>query len=231
VALYRGLSSKPECEGCSCTPLAARCDSSVIGHGAYPCPGFQTTGVSYNVFTTSCEAISPGASVHFYDVSGFAECTPKGTPKPSAAQWAETRTFCKADSVGAGCDPGSRCVPVVTTPACTLTEGAGTCGGDYATTTGAVWNTGLSDKRQCSACQCGFGLSACNGGAIEVFSGANCSGTKVVLGTGAQGDNCAIGFSPVSGRAVGTPASTSCEPNTYPNGELTADGPTTVCCQ
>jgi hypothetical protein len=229
VTLHRGLSADPQCTGCTCTPSASNCNSSIVTHYPNTC-GFQTTGVSYVLTTNGCATVGTDASVHYYAVGGEAECTPQGTAKPSTAKWAETTTYCKADHVGGGCASGWSCVPNATTPACALSAGTNACAGNYPTGTGAAWNTGLTDKRTCSACQCGLGLPACTGGKMQVYSSTDCSGNPVSLGP-AEGDTCPLPFVPKSGKIVGTPASTSCPPNTYANGMLTADGESTVCCR
>ena len=229
VTLHRGLSADAQCTGCSCTPLASNCNASIVTHYTGTC-SFQTMGSSYVLTTNGCAAVGTDASVHYYAVLGEAECTPKGTATPSPAKWAETTTYCKADRVGAGCAAGFSCVPSVTTPACALSPGTKVCAGNYPTETGGVWSTGLTDNRTCPACQCGLGLPACSGGKMQVYSSTDCSGNPVSLGP-AEGDTCSLPFVPKSGKIVGTPASTSCPPNSYQNGTVTADGASTVCCR
>jgi hypothetical protein len=229
TTLHRGLSADAQCVGCSCTPQTSDCNSSIVTHYPATC-GFQTTGSSYVLTTNGCALVGTDASVHYYAVLAEAECTPHGTATPSPAKWAETSTYCKADRVGGGCASGWSCVPSATSPACALSTGTKTCAGSYPTATGGAWNTGLTDQRTCSACQCGLGLSACTGGKMQVYSSTDCSGNPVSLGP-AEGDTCSLPFVPKSGKIVGTPASTSCPPNTYANGALTADGASTVCCR
>ena len=229
VTLYRGLTVDPYCAGCTCGVDSVYCTTSIVGHGAFACPSFQTSGVSYNMFSTSCQPINPGTSVHYYDVASFTSCSATGTPTPSAVQWSETRTYCKADHVGGGCERGSSCVPKAATPICTRVSGSVTCAGAYATTTGAVWNSGVTDTRTCSTCQCGGGYGTCDGGGIQVYSDASCGGTVASL-PGTQGDSCALPFAPASGRVVGNPIATTCTNNTYPSGTVEEAGASTVCC-
>jgi len=225
------LSADPLCAGCTCQPMTARCDSSLGSNAAYGCPGYTIDGVTYDVYTTSCSPVTPGSlMVHYYDVTGFAECTPQGTATPSPVMWAETRTFCKANSVGGGCPASEACVAKTTSSLCSLTTGNAACSGGYPTSTGAAWDTGVSDTRTCGACQCGFGLSACNNAGIALYASTDCSGNPSTL-PGVQGDNCALPFAPKSGKALGAPASSSCPPNTYPSGTLKEAGASTVCCQ
>jgi hypothetical protein len=231
VMLHSGLTADGACEGCSCAPKASRCDSSIVGHGAYPCPSFQTSGNSYVLLSTSCSVIAPGASVHFYSVLGFAECTPQGVATPAAPEWAETVKFCQLDSASSGgCPAGSVCVAATTEPTCALLKDGGSCSADYPNDHGEPLATDYDDQRSCGDCQCGFGNSACTGGKIQVFSGPNCTGNMAELGP-AEGDACPLPFAPASGIIVGSPASNSCDVNNYPNGTLEPIDPRTLCCK
>ena len=230
VTLYRGLTFEPYCTGCTCSVASTYCVTSIVGHGTYPCPGFQTSGPSYNMFSTSCSPISPGTSVHHYAVASFTDCAASGTAKPSSAQWGETRTFCKADRVGRGCQSGSSCVPKATSGACARKAGSASCSGAYSTSTGGLWNGGVNDTRSCGTCQCAGGYGTCTGAGVDVFSTVGCSGTSATL-PGPEGDACALPFAPASGRVTGTPVPTMCIANVYPSGELTEADPSTVCCQ
>jgi hypothetical protein len=230
--LHRGLTVDPYCTGCTCGAGSAYCHTSIVGHGTLPCPSFQTIGNSYNMYTTSCEAISPGTSVHFYQVLTYTDCSgsASGTAKPSTASWAETRTFCKADSVGRGCKSGSSCVPKATTGACARKAGSTSCSGVYSLSTGEVWNEGVNDTRTCGACQCAGGYGPCNGASVQVYSQVGCTGSTANLPP-TQGDECALPFAPASGRVTGTPVPLTCVANTSPSGEISETAPSTVCCQ
>jgi hypothetical protein len=230
VALHRGLTVDPVCTGCTCQVASSICVTSIVGHGSYPCPSFQTSGLSYNMNNTSCQPISPGTSTHNYAVASFTDCTASGTAKPSAVQWGETRTFCKADRVGGGCNSGSSCVPKVTSAVCARKTGSATCAGPYGVSSGAVWNSGVTDTRACSACQCAGGYGTCNNSSILLYSTVGCDTNPVTI-PGAEGDSCALPFAPLSGKVVGTAVPTMCVANVYPSGEIKEAGPSTVCCQ
>ncbi len=234
VTLHRGLMFDPNCQGCTCGVDSLYCTTSIVGHGSYACPGYQTSGVSYNMFDTSCQPISPGTSVHYFSVQSYTSCTGSGTATPSPVQWSETRTYCKATHVGGGCKNGLGCVPKTSSPICAREAGSATCSGAYATSTGAPWNSGFTDDRTCGACQCGGGYGNCDGASIQLFSEVGCGGTSTSLPNtqaGAQGDSCALPFAPVSGKVVGTPVATQCVNNTSPSGTVEEAGPSTVCCQ
>jgi hypothetical protein len=231
LTLRRGLTASPTCNGCSCTPDVPRCESGIYGHGSYPCPSYQFDGLLYNSFSDRCQPFSGDTSVHYYAVRGFTTCTASGTATPSAASWAETRDICTAKSAGAGCASGSVCVPKATTPHCTVRRGAASCGGNYPTSTGDTWYTGSTDGRACPACSCAFGGATCTGAKIQLFASTDCSGAAFDLGSGAEGDMCAVPIVARSTRVAGTPTNASCEPNTYPTGEITASDPRTVCCE
>jgi hypothetical protein len=112
-----------------------------------------------------------------------------------------------------------------------MTAGEGTCPGVMPGASTDTWYTDFSDERECNQCQCGFGISKCIGGAIQVYSAAQCTGSTAQLGNGAQGDSCnMLPFTPASAKLLGTPESTSCPPNAYPSGELKPTEPKTVCC-
>lgn len=230
VVLHQGLTADPQCTGCSCAHKESFCDSSVVG---LTC-GQSTIGVSYNVFSNKCSPVTPanGASIRYYSVRGFTECTPQGTPSKSPVSWAGTSTFCQVERMGRGCGSGARCVAKTAAPACTITAGEQTCGGDYPVGTGEAWSRDYTDTRECSACQCGFGISTCGGGgSIELYSQPNCQGATLSLTGAAQGDNCNVGFTPASGRITGTPTGNTCPPNAYPSGELTPTDSSTICCK
>lgn len=228
VTLHQGLTADPQCTGCSCSPLNSYCDSSIVG---LTCGG-ATVGVSYNLFSNGCENVAPanGGSIRFYSIRGFSDCTAQGTPMLSAVSWASSSTFCRVDALGAGCPSGQRCVAKTAAPACSIQSGDVACNNDYPLAMGDPWSTDYVDQRECSPCQCGFGISTCNGGSIELFSGANCQGTMITLG-GNGGDECGVGFTPASGRLTGAPATNTCEPQAYPNGELKPKDANTICCQ
>ena len=230
VTLHRGLVVDPYCTGCSCGVASTYCVTSIVGHGNFACPSFTTSGPSYNMFSTSCSAISPGTSVHYYAVASFTDCTASGTATPSSVQWTETGTFCKADRVGKGCKSGLSCVPKATSAACARKTGSTTCSGAYGASTGAVWNGGVNDTRTCGTCQCAGGYGTCNNAGIQVYDGVGCGGNPVAL-PGTEGDNCALPFAPGSGRVVGAPVATQCVANVYPSGEVKEADPSTVCCQ
>lgn len=228
LTLHQGLTADPLCTGCSCAPKSSYCDSSIVG---LTCGG-ATLGVSYNLFSNSCQNVSPAnaGSIRFYSIRGFSDCTPQGTATPSAISWAQTSSFCRVDALGAGCAAGSRCVAKAAEPTCSIRSGDVACTGDYPTSMGEPWSSAYVDQRECSECQCSFGISSCTGGSIELFSGSNCQGTMITLG-GTGGDNCSVGFTPASGRLTGTPASNTCQPQTYPSGELKPKDSNTICCK
>ena len=231
VELHSGLTDPGACTGCSCAPKAARCDSSIVSHGSFACPGFQTSGNSFVLLSTGCAAISPGTSVHFYDVRGFAECTPQGVGTPAAPVWNETLKFCKLNAVPTGgCPAGSRCLAAATAPTCALLSKEGSCSAAYPNAHAEPVATDFDDQRTCGECQCGFGNSDCTGGKIQVFSGGNCTGSMAELGP-AQGDSCSLPFTPVSGTVVGTAAANTCAPDADPSGTLEPVEPVTLCCK
>jgi len=230
VTLHRGLSADPVCAGCSCSVSGLYCHTSIVGHGTFACPSFQTSGNSYNMFSNSCQPINPGTSTHHYDVASFTECAASGTATPSPAKWGETSTFCKADRVGRGCKSGSSCVPKATTVACARKAGDTACTGAYSKSAGAVWSGGVDDTRTCGACQCAGGWGTCNNAGATLYSGVNCTGASQTI-SGVQGDDCALPFAPASGQVTGAPVANACVPNTYPGGEIKEKDPSTVCCQ
>jgi len=229
VALKRDLTAAYECVGCTCVPNDTRCESGVYGHGSYACPSYQYSGLLYNVFSNSCDPLPSDTKVHYFDVTGFTTCTPQGTGTPATPSWAETRIFCQADRVGAGCGAGSVCVPALSAAACTMIEGTASCDATYPTDSGHTWYTGYTDDRTCT-CSCAFGSANCAGAYIQAYSAANCAGSTTVLGNGTQGDSCSLPFAPVSGKVIGTPTSPSCSPQ-GPNGALTPTDPRKVCCR
>jgi len=235
VTLHRGMTVDPSCTGCTCGTGTGYCTTSIGGHGSAPCPGFQIMGLTYNMFTTSCQPINPGTSTHHYSVLTFTDCTgtASGTAKPSAVQWSETRTFCKADRVGGGCKSGSVCLPKAPSGTCARKTGTATCGGAYPMSTGAVWNGGVNDTRTCGACECAGGYGPCNNASVQVYSDASCSLNPVTLSgaNGAEGDDCALPYPPASGRVTGTPVIKQCVANVSPGGAIEEADPSTVCCQ
>jgi len=236
VTLNQGLSAAPQCTGCTCTPDTADCDASL--GPSYPgmCPGFQIDGQTYNVFSSHCEAVlttSNSTQVHFYSVRGLATCTAGGTGVLSPPTWDSTRTFCELKA-GKGCASGSVCAPqdMMATANCTRLSGAQSCTAALGTSMGgAPWSPSFTDQRQCH-CQCSFGLSSCSQARIRVYSAGNCTGTSADLDSGAEGDNCALPFKPVSGQIVGGgPGTDQCPVDAPTSGELLPDSPRTICCQ
>jgi hypothetical protein len=230
VVLHRGLTVDPACAGCTCQVASSICVTSIVGHGTFPCESFQTSGLSYNMNSTSCQPINPGTSTHTYAVASFTDCTASGTAKPSAVQWGETRTFCKADRVGRGCASGSSCVPKTATNACTRKAGSTTCSGSYAVSSGVVWNSGVTDSRSCGACQCAGGYGTCTDPKVLLYSTGSCDTNPVTI-PGTEGNQCPLPFAPTSGKVTGTPVPTMCLANVYPSGEIEEADPSTVCCR
>lgn len=229
--LHRGLDADHACTGCSCVPEVSRCEASAYAHGQGVCGTSQYTGQLYPVYSTGCYAMPSDSDLYIFSVRSFTNCTPQGQGTPAPPRWSETRTFCTANRVGGGCPAGNRCVPAIATSACSVAVGSTTCGGSYPLSSGGTWYTGYSDQRSCGACTCGFGTGTCNGGRIVAYSGANCTGESVDVGSGTQGSICNLPFVPVSGTVVGTPVNPGCEPTNGPSGALTETGPQTVCCR
>jgi hypothetical protein len=234
VKLNQGLKADAQCTGCTCTPKTADCDASLVASYPGTCPGFQTTGLSYNVFSSHCESVSPNSQqLHFYSVRGLATCTAGGTGVLSPPTWDVTRTFCELKKAGKGCKSGEVCAPKGGTEAatCTRLSGDQACGTGLGTAMGEPWSPGFTDQRQCT-CQCSFGISSCGAAHIQVYSGANCTGTAADLGSGADGNSCATPFTPVSGRIVGgAPGTDQCPVDAPVSGEAVANTPRTICCR
>jgi hypothetical protein len=230
VSVKRGITAEYGCTGCSCVPNETRCESGVYGHGPYPCPSYQYSGLLYNVFSDRCGGLPADTNLHYFDVRGFTVCTPQGTGTPNPPTWTERGTFCAANQVGGGCPSGNRCVPKITTNACAMSEGTVACGARYPTATGEPWYTSYTDTRQCLACSCSFGTANCAGGYIAGYTNGTCTGAPTQIGSGAQGDACGLGTTFASGKVIGTPTSPRCDPNTPMNGELTPNEPKTICC-
>jgi hypothetical protein len=191
-------------------------------------------GATDNVFSSHCENIDPNSTqVHYYSVRGLATCTAGGTGVLSPPTWQATRTFCEL-KVGKGCASGQVCAPQNSpaTATCTRLSGGQACTAGLGTSMGGPWSPSYTDQRQCH-CQCSFGLSSCGQAHIRLFNGANCSGTSVDLdGSGAEGDNCGLPFSPVSAQIVGGgPGTNQCPVDAPTSGELLPDSPRTICCQ
>jgi hypothetical protein len=236
ITLHQGLSSPSECTGCTCTPATADCDAGVIAHQTGTCPGFQTTGLLYNVFGSGCQPVTVNStSVHHYSIRGLAECTAGGVGVPAPASWTATRTFCQLKT-GAGCASGSLCVPTgmsTDDASCTRLSGTQACDPGLGTAMGSAWSPGFTDERTCS-CQCSFGISGCGNARIQLFSQANCQGTSTYLGSGsgAEGDVCTLPFTPQSGIITGgLPGTNECPVNQFAIGEATPDSPRTICCR
>lgn len=232
LELYQGLSAAADCQGCSCVFDSAGCDAGIYGFGAKTCPGFDFATQLYNVFDTSCQPLPGDPRVHYYSIRGLAMCTPQGSPTLAPATWSAQAAFCPAERVGGGCGESAACVPPEAAPRCVLLEGENqACPPGYTEDTNGAWYEGFDDQRECTPCQCGFGIGACTGARIEVYSGAACTGTAATLSNGEEGNNCGLAFAPMSARIIGSPDVNSCDAQTFPTGELTELGPHTVCCR
>ena len=65
---------------------------------------------------------------------------------------------------------------------------------------------------------------------VLLYSTGSCDTNPVTI-PGTEGNQCPLPFAPVSGKVTGTPVPTMCLANVYPSGEITATGPSTVCCR
>jgi hypothetical protein len=234
VTLSQGLTAAPECTGCTCTPDTVDCDSSLGASTPGTCPGDQVSGQTYVVLSSKCQAVAPNSTqVHYYSVRGLSTCTPGGTGVLSSPTWMSTRTFCEL-KVGKGCGNGQVCAPQnsTDTAVCTRLSGQQACTAALGTSMGGEpWSPSYTDERQCQ-CQCSFGNPSCGAAHIRLFSGGNCTGQTVDLGSGAaDGNHCTIPFTPVSGQIVGgSPNGNSCPVNAFAFGDLLPDSPRTICC-
>ncbi|HMJ10790.1 MAG TPA: hypothetical protein VK524_05255, partial [Polyangiaceae bacterium] len=169
-------------------------------------------------------------------VLGYTDCTAAGgtgTLRPTS--WTENRTFCAATRSGGGCPSGRRCVPTIQSAnACVAKPGTGACAAPYptvSTASGQPWHTGVTDTRSCGPCQCSFGTGPCTGSSLQFFATGDCSGNPYTAGSGAEGNACAVPFTPQRARITGTVVNPSCPPQANITGEATPTGTQMVCCR
>ena len=108
-------------------------------------------------------------------------CTTDNTAMatPAAAAWTESKKFCRATDVGAGCDSGKACVPKQPEVSqCALAEAGVACDG-YAVVQ-PDWFTSYTDSRQCGACSCAASGGHCDGVTVALGSDWGCTETVTI---------------------------------------------------
>lgn len=234
--VYRGITGGGGCAGCSCTPKPTDCTADLW---YYTTPASCTNDVNQVNGTYAGEigfACTPnpvnngglnfeGARVGPWKVNQ--SCSVDGVAAPEPASWKETRKFCRATGVGAGCPAGKACVP----PAdpvnqCALVSGSAVCEG-YAFQQND-WFTGYSDTRSCGACSCKASGGDCNNVTLYIGSDYACdTGVDTPINEG--GKVCKSIYSPPA-RLKGTPNESVCTLDTPFTGTLDPTGQSTVCC-
>ncbi|AUX20277.1 uncharacterized protein SOCEGT47_007430 [Sorangium cellulosum] len=231
--LFRGLSGGG-CEGCGCTPNPTDCavdlylyasrsqcegdDALALGTRADPI-GFECDGTPINNGAVEWGGVRAG----LFDV--IQTCTVTGTAIPGPAEWAESVKFCRATSVGEGCDAGEACVPKQA-PAtqCALVSGSATCSG-YARREGD-WFQGYRDTRTCSSCSCTASGGDCNNVRVQLGNDYSCF-DHASLSQGSR--YCGYAYSPPA-YLVGEPTPSRCTARTTLSGSLDPTGQSTLCC-
>jgi hypothetical protein len=231
--LHRGLSDKG-CEGCSCTPNPTDCVADAWFYEDTPmctADGSQSGGVYAGKVGFECTPqplnegnfMFGGVRVSVFEV--IQSCSAAGTPKPVPATWQQSRKFCRASDVGAGCAAGSACVARQEPAAqCAMLPGSATCDG-YAAPQ-SDWYTGYTDARSCASCGCTVSGGSCDDVLFELGNDYSCFPAQVLT----QGTQwCGQGYAPPA-RLVGTPAPSTCTANASATGSLDPTGQTTLCC-
>jgi hypothetical protein len=185
ILLGQGVSGGTDCTGCSCS-LTQHCSTTFK---AYPsktaCTGTLVTLASLNE-ASQCVPLPAGHSglPHVDPFVYSAQCTAAGMPLPSGWAWTMSTKFCPANTVVAGCTPGTACVPA-TGQVCEL--GGGACSGGFSPVSGGTWYKNALDQRTCGACQCGTSGGDCSNSLVFEHPAGGCPGTEFTLN---QGDRC-----------------------------------------
>lgn len=238
----RNLTAPNDCTGCSCTHVATRCRPVGQAHGTtcdsdpvgsfrdaggncvtYSGPQFQAVHVSWYEPVTTCAANPPGST---------------GARRPTA--WAESFKFCErvGSMTGGGCPGGQICVARTSAKPCALAAGNLGCPAPYASSHN--WYAGLSDTRQCSACQCALGGGACPSvdgeESARIYFNGSCSrnGAYRYVDSAPPGGYCTPGSTNTEASIVylGTPTPATCtlQPSSVISGAATPTEPQTYCC-
>jgi hypothetical protein len=240
--IHRGL--RPgTCEGCGCdvgtTECAARLWTYVDSNDCFGDVGLSG-GTQLGIVVTATCSENP---IYYTDPGGIraeitatGTCSSSGTPIPAAADWTDTKKFCRVSLVGNGCTADHACVPKTSSPVaqCALVDGLGAdaCTGFGMTETD--WYTGVDDQRTCGACFCSPVGGDCNDVQVQVGIDYSCGVVGALIGDGAK--KCFGAFpdnAPYSPpvELVGTPTpATGCTATSTPSGTITPTGAQTLCC-
>jgi hypothetical protein len=229
--------------GCSCTPPAVTCSTSLTSYNtAGLCEAGSTVSEKAGTFTTgddkNCATIPAwstnpsgdifGISASKFTATASAGCTASGSPVVPTLTWTSSGTFCATSTIGGGCAAGQVCVPALgAASACQLFDGAkSSCPGGAAP---LPWYTGTTGTASCGACSCGSATGANRDNvALTIGSEYTCSGAGSVS---SGGTTCfASGIYEPGVQFSGTPTAPSCTPQSAYTGNLTASGPKTLCC-
>jgi hypothetical protein len=192
----------------------------------------QTGGILAGEYGPTCDGNNPiypmpGGTVRGIRAGTFKvteSCTASGDAKPAAPAWQETRRFCRAETIGTGCEGGQVCVPRQAPAAqCALAEGTVACEGYPAS---HEWYSGVDDTRVCDACFCDASGGSCDGVFVQIGSDYSCINAATI----GQGEKtCQSIYAPPIG-LVGNAQPSSCTAGAAAAGTLLPAGPSTLCC-
>lgn len=220
------------CTGCDCTANPISCAVEIWLYGdPMACDNdADLTGGAYGgVIATGCPPMPifdgslRGARTM---MKATQTCEPTGTATHEKASWQESKKFCRASSVGGGCEAGKVCAPKQAPAAqCALVPGAGASCEGYATVQGD-WFTGYNDTLSCDTCSCTAVGGSCDGMNTWLGSDWACTDTISIK----HGEKwCGSIYSPPA-YLGGAPVDPTCTVDDNHTGSLDATGPSTVCC-
>lgn len=250
AVFFAGPAGPAECSACSCGALqGATCSAPQLScwAGSTSCSGSATDwtpaladgqchkpgnllGFSQ---TLSCSITAPS------QVIDKGSCAPSGVDFPNKETWQNQVGACDLPE-GGGCGGAQACVPKAAgAPAealCISKAGDVDCpAGPYSQK--AVTFTGGTDERSCSACTCGDGDSACNGGSYTVYDPDQCGNNgnenpATISSASCQNVSSLLDFGTWSMKGTLPQPQGACPPDGgSPQGQVQVDGPVTFCCQ
>lgn len=235
TVLHRGIKDAG-CEGCNCTADPVSCSADVYYYDTeQSClDDFNNMAGTYaGEYGFTCDGNNPiypaaGGTVGGLRAGNYKvteSCTPGGAGTPAPPGWDDSRKFCRATRLGAGCDAGEACVARQAPAAqCALAEGGAACEG-YPVTQDD-WYTGSDDARQCAACECTASGGSCEGVFVQIGSDYSCINNAVI----SQNEkSCESVYAPPVG-LVGNPVASTCTALGAATGTLTPTGQSTLCC-
>lgn len=165
-------------------------------------------------------------------------CDPIGEAMIDPPSFTTRYTMCGESSPAVGeCNGGQTCVADTDAPLCVWAEGDVECPGDGFGVKHLVFGPEVEDNRSCTACTCGEPEGTCVTSGVDLYTWEdnNCMPELFSLPTDMPAVGCvtsdfAVFDASYPVGAIPTPQ-TSCEAGTSSaSGDVTTQGPVTVCC-